>query len=76
VIIHCVDFGKGIDMISKKLASEWIKFNKDIEAKRAIVELQKFRELEQKDIKETEKKMGCDRRREQEKDRRRQKKKS
>jgi hypothetical protein len=55
-IIHCSDFGKGIDFITQKLASEWIKFNKENESKTALEDLRKFREIEQKEIKEMERK--------------------
>jgi len=49
-IIHCAEFGKGIDFVSKKLGLDWINFNKVVESNRELNELKAFRELEQKGI--------------------------
>jgi len=54
-IIHCMEFGKGVDQINKKLVSDWAKYKLDLEVQRGLVDLKIFREKEENERKELEK---------------------
>jgi len=51
-IIHCADFGKGIDFLEKKLSAEWASYKLEIDAKIQKEQLFDFRSKEWKEMEE------------------------